>query len=122
MEITEKFILDWIEYNNSDREDSEENHYTDDFLIDLVLDRRHAELWDFVIRTYDRDLTDTALAVLAAGALEDALSMRGELYISQVEELCKTQPRFKKLLAGVWRNNISQDVWDRMSKVKGEPW
>src|SRR5687767_533547 len=76
------------------------------------LSDRHEAVWDFIIRTFEREMSDKAFAIIAAGPLEDLLADFGELYIERVEELARKNPRFNYLLGGVWRNDASDDVWD----------
>lgn len=122
--INEEFINQWLAYQELALErDDEDSHWTDEYLIDLsITDGGDAELWRFVLDVYQREMSDEVLAMLAAGPLEDALAINGDAYIDQVEELARTNPKFKKLLAGVWQNAMSERLWARVCAVKGEPW
>jgi hypothetical protein len=58
------------------------------------------------------------LAILSAGPLEDLLVYHGDTVIDRVEAAAKANPTFAFLLGGVWRNAISQEVWDRICAVR----
>jgi hypothetical protein len=80
------------------------------------------QLWQFVLETYKRDLPDQVIAVLAAGPLEDLLAKRGPNFIDRVEELARKDPKFNHLLGGVWRNTMSEEVWERVQKIRNHVW
>ena len=56
---------------------------------------------------------------LAAGILEDFLVDHGEEYISVIEEIANREPKFHYLLAGVWKNKMADDVWQKIQAVRG---
>ena len=61
--------------------------------------------------------TDIVLSNLAAGPLEDLLSYHGAEIISSLEAEAQVDNRIRWILGRVWRNDISQDVWDRIRRV-----
>jgi hypothetical protein len=79
-------------------------------------------LWAFILAAYPRQMSDRAWSYLAAGPLEDLLTIAGEDYIENVEQLAKTDEKFNDLLGGVWRNRMSKDVWRRVQRVRREEW
>jgi hypothetical protein len=42
--------------------------------------------------------------------------------IDQIEALGKADPHFRDLLGGVWRNQIREDVWERVHGLVVEHW
>ena len=62
------------------------------------------------------------IAVLAAGPLEDLLAKRGEDFIDRVEELARKDPKFNDLLGGVWRNTMTDEVWQRVQAIRNHVW
>ncbi len=88
--IDENFINEWIKHQEDTYEDDDaELHWTDDYLINLLLNDQIDELWDFVMRTYKRELSQEVIGMLSAGALEDVLARKGEEYIGRVELLAR---------------------------------
>jgi len=93
-------------------------------IIPKVIVGASDRLWPFILEAYKRDLPDKMIAVLAAGPLEDLLDKRGEDFIDRIEELARTDPKFKDLLGGVWRTTMTEEVWQRVQAVRthvGEP-
>lgn len=120
--IDEHFIKEWIKHQEEtyDDEDSE-LHWTDDHLINLMIKGEIDELWEFVLRTYRKDLSQEVIGILAAGPLEDVLAAKGEEYIGRVEILAGNDSKFRYLLGGVWQNSMTDEVWGRVTMV-AEKW
>lgn len=62
---------------------------------------------------------ENVLANLAAGPLEDLLSMHGEKIIDEIESIARKNSRFKQLLRGVWQNAMSDVIWERVKFLAG---
>jgi len=75
-------------------------------------------LWQFILIAYRRDISEKVLANLAAGPLEDLLVIAGPGYIDRVEQLAKEDDKFSRLLGGVWRNSMTDEVWSRVQAVR----
>jgi len=58
---------------------------------------------------------------LAAGPLETLLVKQGEAVIGSVESLIASNREFKELVEGVWRNKISEQVWERLERAVTKP-
>jgi hypothetical protein len=71
----------------------------------------------FIFEVLRREPLPRVLANLAAGPLEDLLLYQGPAVIERVEALAARDERFRQLLASVWRNDIQQDVWDRVQAL-----
>jgi len=59
---------------------------------------------------------------LAAGPLEELLSSHGTELIEQVEVEARRSPEFNLLLGGVWKGNMSEEIWRRVSAVRRQTW
>lgn len=55
--------------------------------------------------------------VLSAGPIEDLLARHGDVFIDRVEHGASGDPNFAKLLGGVWKNSMSDAVWERLQAV-----
>ncbi len=120
--IDEHFIQEWIKYQEETYDDEDADlHWTDDHLLNLLLNDQIEELWQFVLRAYKKNLSQEVISILSAGALEDVLAKKGEEYIARVELLAANDPRFKYLLGGVWQNAMSEEVWFRVQSA-AESW
>jgi hypothetical protein len=54
---------------------------------------------------------------LSAGVIEDLLSRNGTEMIPLVEAEARSDPSFAKLLGGVWKNKMTDEVWSRLQAV-----
>jgi hypothetical protein len=72
---------------------------------------------DFILEVLRRQPLPRVLANLAAGPLEDLLVYHGPVIIDRVEALATGDPAFQRLLSGVWRNRIREDVWERIQAL-----
>jgi hypothetical protein len=73
--------------------------------------------WMFILLAVDTPVCAPHLGVLAAGALEDLLCLHGAEFIDRVEVEAKGNPKFAHVLGGVWRSQMSEDVWTRVQQV-----
>jgi len=87
-----------------------------------IVDAKPELLWQFVAAAYKREMPDTAFAVLAAGPMEDLLAHHGPDYIDRVEELARKDPKFNRLLGGVWKNSMTDEIWHRVQAIRKEVW
>lgn len=79
-------------------------------------------VWQAISQILQRDLTEDQTALLAGGPLEDLLARHGSVFIDRVEEEAKLNPRFNYLLGGVWRHEMPQEIWERITKARKEVW
>jgi len=74
--------------------------------------------WECILlAARDPRFSDHHIGVMAAGALEDLLSHHGMAFIDRIEEECRTNRRFAWMLGGVWRFQMSDEVWSRVQVV-----
>jgi len=74
-------------------------------------------LWELIQEIHARDENASVAEVLAAGPLEDLLSMHGPDFIDSIETKAKQDPSFAFLLGGVWKSSINDKVWERVQTV-----
>jgi hypothetical protein len=92
--------------------------WTFDLLVDVA--EKDPELcWRLIEAVVSRDSDEQVLAALAAGPMEDLLARHGQAFIERIESRAGQNPLFRHLLAGVWRNDIPQDIWDRVVAARG---
>jgi len=73
------------------------------------------EIHHLLMSAATRDMD--AWGLLAAGPLEDLLADRGCEVIDLVEQLAKQQPEFRKLLSGVWKHGMDDELYARVQKA-----
>ena len=76
--------------------------------------------WRLIQAVVAHDSDEHVIAALAAGPMEDLLRHHGSIFIERIEDKAAQNPLFRNLLRGVWRNEIAQDVWDRVVAARGK--
>lgn len=114
----------WITAEESEPRsfERESNWWAISQVIDWSLESQGESLWRFILAAYKRDLSDRTISVLAAGPLEDLLAKQGHEFIDRVEELARKDPRFNDLLGGVWRNTMTDEIWQRVQAARHHVW
>src|SRR5262249_25692720 len=70
---------------------------------------RPAKQWQFILAAMAH-ASDEELGHIAAGPVECLLGKYGEEYIGEVERQAASDPKFARMLAGVWKYMMSDDV------------
>lgn len=65
---------------------------------------------------------DFIVSNLAAGPLEDLLVKHGDDVVEKIVSLAKSHSIWKKLLGGVWQNDINDQVWLKIKSVAVKSW
>lgn len=89
-------------------------------LDDMVRDDPERAL-AVVVAIQDRDGSMAVLANVAAGPLEDLLVYHGERMVDRIVALGRSNQRFRTMLQMVWKNAMSDAVWDRIQVFNGPP-
>jgi tetratricopeptide (TPR) repeat protein len=74
--------------------------------------------WKFILAAVKHAESDDELGHVAAGPVEHLLSTHGQEYIGLVEQQAATVPKFGRMMKGVWRQGMSDDVWSRVCEVQ----
>lgn len=94
-----------------------------EYLFDrLTMENDPESVWNFILAVYKRELNGRLISILAAGPVEDLLAYFGPKYIDRVELLARQDPKFKDVLGGVWKNAMTDEVWNRVQSARGEVW
>ena len=114
----------WIAAEEAERgaAEHESNWWAVQQVMDWSFERQGELLWRFILAAYKRDLSDKAVSVLAAGPLEDLLAKEGPAFIQRVEDLARRDPKFNDLLGGVWRNTMTDEIWQRVQAARHDVW
>lgn len=75
-------------------------------------------LWNFILLSTERAETDEQLGHIAAGLVERLLGQYGDQYIVQVERKAHADPKFARMLTGVRRYLMAEDVWHRVMTLQ----
>jgi hypothetical protein len=74
--------------------------------------------WGLIMELLLRAQSDYQLACLASGLLENFLVKHGSGFIDRIERAATQSDRFRETLTGVWKNEIPDDVWARVKKIR----
>jgi hypothetical protein len=73
--------------------------------------------WQFILAALAH-ASDAELGHIAAGPMEHLLGKHGEKYIEEIERRAASDPRFARMLSGVWKYMMSDEVWARVEALK----
>lgn len=73
--------------------------------------------WRVILLIWSMDQSTETMQYLSAGEIEDLLSRNGTEMIPLVEAEARRDPSFAKLLGGVWKNSMTDEVWSRLQAV-----
>lgn len=79
---------------------------------------RPEQQWKFICLATAHATSDDELGHIAAGPVECLLGHHGAQFIDEVERLATTDPQFARMLTGVWKYMIPDDVWARLQAVQ----
>lgn len=105
----------WIEYTRSNDKSLFEAWQV---LNDLVFNQPQ-EAWKVILEIIEETNSDEIIGNLAAGPFEDILSEHGDFFIDEVEIKTRQNPKFTKLVLGVYQGGMSESVWSRIQVLKG---
>jgi|AGTN01.2.fsa_nt_gi hypothetical protein len=113
----EKIVDAWI----AAQELMDDAHDPGNWAIQLVLrwqSRDPERVWTFIQAVVKRDPPDESMEMLAASTIEDLLSRWGFEYIDKVEDLAKSNHRFRYFLRAVWGwNSMPSEVRTRLDAL-----
>ena len=117
LEVVEELAETWIRYWSAPENSPERADF------DLAMKFHDIEyhkpdiLWAMILAIHTRDKSVHIDQVLSAGPLENLLALHGDNFIDRVELEARTNPSFARLLGGVWKNRMSEALWQRVQAV-----
>lgn len=119
----EELLIDaWISYNEAleDSPEKDTNIWAYNVLESTLVYKDPQLSWSLILKILKSDLSDRVFSMLAAGPLEDLLGEHGDTIVPLVDKEAKKNPKFLKLLGGVWKNSISDENWKHIQSLVGE--
>lgn len=101
------------------RTGSMEHFWAFETLTLLAFEQRWDELWDITLRLIDlAPFEETELlAVIAAGPLEDLVRYAAPQVEQRIVERIRVDPKFRRVMTGVWAREERKDFWDRITPL-----
>lgn len=117
----DKIVEGYVKFEHSTTKTEDEFFWAWDTLNDYIFDKPETA-WTIIIKIIAADSSEKMLTDLSSGPLEYFLVHHGKTYIERVEEEAKKNSNFAKLLGGVWKNVIDDEIWKRIQKVCDKSW
>lgn len=114
----EDFARSWLAEIRSNLPDDESE--AGQAVVSMNFTARAQLQWQFILTAVSLAESDTELSYIAAGPVEHLLGWHGEDYIGLVEEQAAANPKFARMLTGVWRYRMSEEVWSRVEQLKAQ--
>lgn len=108
----------WLRCNAGKPNEKNPESWASDRMMDLIFGEPETA-WQVIDLIWRLDHSDKVLADLAAGPVEDLLARHGEAFIDRITLLARREPTFRKLLGAVWRNSITEPVWEKLKSIAG---
>jgi hypothetical protein len=123
--VTDKRDLgaSWVRFQSVPKESAEYREL--EWVVEQMWDLCRAEpekAWNAIQEIVALDQSDNILAMVGAGPFEDLMVHHGALLIDRVEACARVSPPFRRTLGVVWRNAISEHVWDRLKAIAPPSW
>jgi uncharacterized protein len=105
----------WIEMQRSEHGGSQYNELFWSFEQMCNLTQNDPEIaFEIILEILKKDGSPIIECNLSAGPLEDLLAKHGPAVIVRIEQEAATNPAFSHLLGGVWKNAMTEEVWNRV--------
>jgi hypothetical protein len=72
----------------------------------------------FVLAAVAHAQSDDELGHIAAGPMEHLLGWHGKQFIAQVEQRATIDQKFARMVTGVWKYKMADDVWVRLQAIQ----
>jgi len=108
------FARSWIAELRHGRTDSDDVGQS---VVMMNFTAKPEHQWLFILAAIAH-ASDKELGQIAAGPVEHLLGKHGENYIEKVEQRAESDPKFARMLAGVWKYMMTDDVWARVEALK----
>jgi len=120
----ERLSRDWIDYFSiSDKDEIKKNkHYNPFEIYDLIVRNDPLTGWRLIVNTINKDTQKKSLRMLAAGPLEDFISIHGINFIELIEDEARINSELRWILGGVWKGSANDEIWHRIERIRGDTW
>ncbi|RLA59771.1 MAG: hypothetical protein DRQ78_10225 [Epsilonproteobacteria bacterium] len=121
----DKLVDEWIAFRyhmNNAKTKTEEDKlqcYDMELMDNCIISKLPKLALSIIVQILEKDSSDRIVPVLAAGELEDILSLHGENIIELIEQTAHKNLKFKKLLGGIWQANMSDEIYKRVINAAG---
>jgi len=79
---------------------------------------RPDQQWQFILAAVGHAQSNHDLGNIAAGTMEHLLGWYGNEFIAHVEEQAAIDSKFARMLTGVWKYKMSDEIWERVRAIQ----
>jgi Family of unknown function (DUF6869) len=116
--VDPQVVRDWVALAHEEEGSAEyDRHFAAYDVVSDMVHERPDDAWNFILEALKLDASVAVVEVLSAGPLEDLLGYHGDRVIAHVEREARNNPAFAKLLGGVWRGQMTPEIWARVQSV-----
>jgi Family of unknown function (DUF6869) len=87
-------------------------------LVDLAFHQPNS-LWELILRILEIDRSETIVAAIGAGPLEDLMVQHGRAFIDKVERLAAKSPLFRAAMKHAWFKDEDTPVCRKFFAIAG---
>lgn len=110
--------LQWAEWvGDPERREDEGKNLLGWSEFDWVVQEHPEHAWLAILAAVEHPRLGPHLGTLAAGPMEDLLSLHGVAFIDRVEAAAATNPKIARLLGGVWKHETTDAIWSRVQAI-----
>ena len=111
-------VTGWIDLQTAPEGSAEyKESFWSSMLLDDLVDNFPEEAFDVVLEIMKSDRSIPIVGAIAAGPIEDLLVRHGSMIITKVEQHAKASPEFASMLGGVWKRDMDDSIWERLTAV-----
>jgi hypothetical protein len=109
----------WVSHRHAYKGDQGQipHDWAPDLLDELIYDGHPEEIWRAILAIHRLDHSPRIQQILSAGLIEELLAKYGDRFIARIEREARLDPTFARTLGGVWKNEMSDENWQRLQTV-----
>ncbi len=112
---TNEIAKAWVKLQNApSNSKAHEELFWSHAAVEQLIGKDPKKAFDLILRILRIDSSTKILANLSAGPLENLLVYHGNTVIDEIEAEASRSAIFRKLLGGVWKRSMADDVWNRV--------
>ena len=109
------FAQSWIAELRGARSDPDDD--VGQSVVMMNFTGRPEHQWQFILAAIAH-ASEEELGHIAAGPVEHLLGKHGDKYIDEVERRTESDPKFARMMSGVWKYMMTDEVWARVEALK----
>jgi hypothetical protein len=89
-----------------------------DKVVEMNFTAKPDQQWKFIIAAVHHAETEREISYIAAGPVEHILGWHGEEVIGWIEDQAKVDVKFSRMMTGVWKYRMSDEIWARVQAIQ----